>query len=184
MSRIGKQSVKLPDSVELSREGRNVAVKGPKGSLSLEVADTIKVSYDEASREVSFERTDDSRQNRAFHGLFRSLFNNMVIGVTEGYRKVLQIVGVGYRAALKGSAVELSIGYSDARLLPIPKGISVEIPEPTRIEVSGIDKQLVGQFAADIRKQRPPEPYKGKGIMYAGEAIRRKVGKSFAAEGT
>ena len=177
MSRIGKAPITVPSGVEVSISGRQVAVKGPKGALDLEVPGEITVRQD--GEEILVERPDDERVNRAMHGLTRSLVNNMMVGVSEGFRKELQIVGVGYRCIAKGTdALELQLGFSHPVLVEAPDGISFEVPEPTRIIVSGADKQVVGQVAADIRSHRKPEPYKGKGVRYLGEYVARKAGKA------
>ena len=177
MSRIGKAPIPVPSGVEVSISGRQVAVKGPKGALDLEVPGEITVRQD--GEEILVERPDDERVNRAMHGLTRSLVNNMMVGVSEGFRKELQIVGVGYRCIAKGTdALELQLGFSHPVLVQAPDGISFEVPEPTRIIVSGADKQVVGQVAADIRSYRKPEPYKGKGVRYLGEHVARKAGKA------
>ena len=177
MSRIGKAPIPVPSGVEVSISGRRVAVKGPKGALDLEVPGEITVRQD--GEEILVERPDDERVNRAMHGLTRSLVNNMMVGVSEGFRKELQIVGVGYRCIAKGTdALELQLGFSHPVLVEAPDGISFEVPEPTRIIVSGPDKQVVGQVAADIRSHRKPEPYKGKGVRYLGEHVARKAGKA------
>ena len=177
MSRIGKAPIPVPSGVEVSISGRQVAVKGPKGALDLEVPGEITVRQD--GDEILVERPDDERVNRAMHGLTRSLVNNMMVGVSEGFRKELQIVGVGYRCIAKGTdALELQLGFSHPVLVEAPDGISFEVPEPTRIIVSGPDKQVVGQVAADIRSYRKPEPYKGKGVRYLGEHVARKAGKA------
>ena len=177
MSRIGKAPIPVPSGVEVSISGRQVAVKGPKGALDLEVPGEITVRQD--GEEILVERPDDERVNRAMHGLTRSLVNNMMVGVSEGFRKELQIVGVGYRCIAKGTdALELQLGFSHPVLVEAPDGISFEVPEPTRIIVSGPDKQVVGQVAADIRSYRKPEPYKGKGVRYLGEHVARKAGKA------
>lgn len=182
MSRIGKTPVAIPSTVKVKGSGKEISVEGPKGNLSLSLTGTIAFEIDETAKEVRFTRSDDTRQQKSLHGLYRSLFSNMVTGVTEGYKKTLVIEGVGYRAVLKGSDLELSLGYCDPKILPIPEGITVEVPQMTRVIISGIDKEKVGQFAALIRKQRPPEPYKGKGVAYEGEVIRRKAGKTFVGE--
>ena len=177
MSRIGKAPITVPSGVEVQIQGRQVAVKGPKGELDIEVPGDITVRQD--GEEILVERSDDERRNRALHGLTRSLVNNMVLGVSEGFSKELQIVGVGYRAAAKGSnALELQLGFSHPVNVQAPDGITFDVPEPTRIIVSGIDKQVVGQVAADIRSYRKPEPYKGKGVRYLGEYVARKAGKA------
>ena len=177
MSRIGKAPITVPSGVEVQIQGRQVAVKGPKGELDIEVPVDITVRQD--GDEILVERSDDERRNRALHGLTRSLVNNMVLGVSEGFSKELQIVGVGYRAAAKGSnALELQLGFSHPVNVEAPAGITFDVPEPTRIIVAGIDKQGVGQVAADIRSYRKPEPYKGKGVRYLGEHVARKAGKA------
>ena len=177
MSRIGKAPIPVPSGVEVSIDGQQVAVQGPKGALDLEVPGDITVRRD--GEELLVERPDDQRQNRALHGLTRSLVNNMVVGVSEGFAKELQIVGIGYRCIAKSSDVlELQLGFSHAIEVRAPDGISFDVPEPTRIIVSGPDKQVVGQVAADIRSYRKPEPYKGKGVRYLGEHVARKAGKA------
>ena len=177
MSRIGKAPITVPSGVEVQIQGRQLAVKGPKGELDIEVPGDITVRQD--GEVLLVERPDDERQNRALHGLTRSLVNNMVLGVTEGFYKELQIVGVGYRAAAKGTnALELQLGFSHPVNVEAPDGISFDVPEPTRIIVSGTDKQVVGQVAANIRSYRKPEPYKGKGVRYLGEHVARKAGKA------
>jgi large subunit ribosomal protein L6 len=177
MSRIGKQAITVPSGVEVTIDGTAVRVKGPKGQLEHRLVGDIAIDRDGDALNVS--RADDSRSNRSLHGLQRTLIANMVIGVSDGFSKELEIVGVGYRAAAQGpNAIELSVGYSHTVKFDAPEGVTFEVPQPTRIIVRGHDKQLVGQVAADIRKVRKPEPYKGKGIRYAGEHIRRKAGKS------
>jgi large subunit ribosomal protein L6 len=176
MSRIGNSPISLPAGVEVKMNGDTVEVKGPKGTLTQPVNSAITVAVDEGT--VTVARDNDERQNRALHGLTRALINNMVIGVTEGYSKELTAVGVGYRAVLKGKLLELQVGFSHPVNIEAPEGITFEVPEPTKIIVSGIDKQKVGQVAADIRAVRPPEPYKGKGIRYSDEHVRRKAGKA------
>ncbi|MTV27192.1 50S ribosomal protein L6 [Nitriliruptoraceae bacterium ZYF776] len=177
MSRIGKLPVPVPSGVEVTIDGLDVTVKGPKGELSQTLPEGVELSRDEDGA-VVVTRLGDDRLHRSRHGLCRSLIANMVEGVTDGYSKALELVGVGYRAAAKGKDVELQVGYSHPVLIEAPEGISLEVPQPTRIQVSGIDKVLVGQVAANIRKVRPPEPYKGKGIKYEGEIVRRKAGKA------
>ena len=177
MSRVGKAPIVVPSGVTVTIDGRTVAVTGPKGSLEREIPGEITVRQDEGSLLV--ERPDDERQNRAFHGLTRALVNNMVVGVTEGYRKQLDIVGVGYRAAAKNpTTLELALGFSHPVVVNAPEGVTFVVPSPTRIEIVGIDKQMVGQVAANIRSIRKPEPYKGKGVRYAGEHVARKAGKA------
>ncbi len=179
MSRIGKAPISIPQGVDVSIKGQHVSVKGPKGTLERTFHDKVRVSVDDGVATV--ERFDDQRESRALHGLSRALLANMVAGVTQGFRKELSIVGVGYRANLQGSTIELQVGYSHPVHIEAPEGITFEIPNPTHVIVSGIDKQLVGQVAADIRKVRPPEPYKGKGIRYVDEHVRRKAGKAGVA---
>jgi large subunit ribosomal protein L6 len=175
MSRIGKQPIEIPDGVEVDVQASAVKVKGPKGELSQEIVRDMKVSLDDGA--VKVERPTDRGEHRALHGLTRSLIANMVEGVTNGYEKRLEIQGVGYRAQLKGKNLELALGYSHPVTLDAPDGIEFEVPQQTEVVVRGIDKQLVGETAARIRKARPPEPYKGKGVRYAGEQVTRKVGK-------
>jgi large subunit ribosomal protein L6 len=177
MSRIGKQPIPIPSGVEVTIAGRRVTVKGPKGTLEHDAPPTIAIARD--GDELIVTRPDDERENRALHGLTRSLVSNMIVGVSDGFSRELEIVGVGYRAQAQGpSKIELQIGYSHSVPFDAPDGITFEVPTPTRITVRGYDKQLVGQVAADIRKIRKPEPYKGKGIRYAGERVLRKAGKS------
>ncbi|MEO1062909.1 MAG: 50S ribosomal protein L6 [Actinomycetota bacterium] len=177
MSRIGKSPIDIPSGVDISVSDQTVTVKGPKGQLTQELPQGITASIDDGVLTVS--RPDDERQNRALHGLSRSLIANMVTGVTEGFVKSLEIQGVGYRAQAKGkNAIELALGFSHPVKVEAPDGIEFDVPEPTRINVVGIDKQLVGQVAADIRDWRKPEPYKGKGIRYVGERVMRKAGKA------
>ncbi|MDJ0952988.1 MAG: 50S ribosomal protein L6 [Acidimicrobiia bacterium] len=176
MSRIGNNPVPLPGGVEIKVDGPGVSVKGAKGTLEREF--DSRISFNVGDSEIEVVRADDNRETRALHGLSRALLNNMVVGVSEGYRKDLEMVGVGYRASLKGKSIELLVGFSHPVMVEAPEGITFEVPEATKISVIGIDKQKVGQVAADIRKIRPPEPYKGKGIRYAGEHVRRKAGKA------
>jgi large subunit ribosomal protein L6 len=175
MSRIGKQPIPLPSGVEVSLEPELVRVKGPKGELQERISRDIEVAQEDG--ELVVRRPSDRRDHRALHGLTRSLVANMVQGVTDGFEKRLQIQGVGYRAALRGKDVELSVGYSHPVTVRAPEGIEFEVPQPTQIVVRGASKQAVGEIAARIRKVRPPEPYKGKGIRYEGEYVARKVGK-------
>ena len=177
MSRIGRLPVAVPSGVDITIDGSAVLVKGPKGELHHRVADPITVERgDDGTLEVK--RPDDERASRSLHGLTRTLINNMVLGVTQGYEKKMEIHGTGYRVAAKGSDLEFSLGYSHPITVTPPKGIAFAVEAPTRFSVSGIDKQLVGEVAANIRKLRKPDPYKGKGVRYAGEQIRRKVGKA------
>ncbi len=176
MSRIGKKPVPVPSGVEVRLDGNTIVVKGPKGELETSfLADLVEVVVEDG--EVKVSPKDDSKPARSAWGLTRSLINNMVIGVTEGFQKKLQIVGVGYRAQLQGRNLKLNLGFSHDVIYEVPEGITVEVPQPTEIVVSGIDKQKVGQVAAEIRAWRPPEPYKGKGVRYADEYILRKEGK-------
>ena len=178
MSRIGKLPIAIPAGVEVTLDGQDVQVKGPKGTLSLSVRAPIQVARnDEGQIEVS--RPNDERESRSLHGLTRTLVNNMVIGVTEGYQKKLEIVGVGYRVISKGpQQLEFQLGFSHPVVVNAPEGITFTVEKPTAFSVQGIDKQVVGEVAANIRKLRKPEPYKGKGVRYSGERVRRKVGKA------
>jgi large subunit ribosomal protein L6 len=177
VSRVGSEPITIPSGVEVTLEGRRVVVKGPNGILEHTAPATITVTREDD--EIVVRRPDDERENRALHGLTRSLVNNMVIGVSQGYTRELEIVGVGYRAQANGpSKLQLQVGFSHPVLFEAPEGVTFEVPQPTRIVVRGADKQLVGQVAADLRKARPPEPYKGKGIRYADEYVHRKAGKS------
>ncbi|TNC31734.1 50S ribosomal protein L6 [Mumia zhuanghuii] len=178
MSRIGKQPVTVPSGVDVAIDGQVVTVKGPKGTLSHTVAEPIKATKDDDGT-VAVARPNDERQNRSLHGLTRTLINNMVIGVTQGYEKKLELVGVGYRVLAKGpAAIELSLGFSHPVPFEAPEGVTFTVESPTKLTVAGIDKQQVGEVAANIRKLRKPEPYKGKGVRYAGEHVRRKAGKA------
>ncbi|GEL25995.1 50S ribosomal protein L6 [Pseudonocardia sulfidoxydans NBRC 16205] len=177
MSRIGKLPITVPSGVDVAIEGRTVTVKGPKGTLSHTVIEPITVERGDDGV-VVVKRPDDERKSKAYHGLTRTLVNNLVIGVTAGYEKKLEIVGVGYRVALKGSNLEFALGFSHPVVVTPPAGITFAVESPTKFSVAGIDKQLVGETAANIRKIRKPEPYKGKGVRYAGEVVRRKVGKT------
>ena len=177
MSRIGKAPISLPAGVDVTLDDRRVTVTGPRGTLQRELPGEITVRRSDSTLLV--ERPDDERHNRALHGLTRSLVNNMVLGVTNGFTRDLEIVGVGYRATARGPAeIELSLGFSHPVTVTAPEGVTFEVPSPTRISVAGIDKEKVGQVAANIRQLRKPEPYKGKGVRYAGEHVRRKAGKA------
>ena len=177
MSRIGKAPIPVPSGVDVTVDDRHVTVKGPKGSLDRAIPGTITIRQE--GNELLVERPDDERESRAMHGLVRSLVNNMVVGVTDGYTKQLEIIGVGYRATAKGQdTLDLALGFSHPVEVKAPAGITFEVPSPNRIDVKGSDKELVGQVAADIRKLRKPEPYKGKGVRYLGEHVVRKAGKS------
>jgi large subunit ribosomal protein L6 len=175
MSRIGKKAIAIPASVILTLDGQTVTVKGPKGELAWTVVDEIQITHENG--ELSFAPRDESTRARAMWGLSRTLIANMVQGVTQGYEQALELVGVGYRASMKGASLGMQLGFSHEVEIPPPPGISFAVGRPTEVKVSGIDKQLVGETAARIRKIRPPEPYKGKGVRYAGEAVRRKEGK-------
>ena len=177
MSRIGKTPISIPTSVDIAIDGANIEVKGPKGSLNLVLTEGISLTQEDESLIVH--RENDERQSKALHGLMRSLINNMIIGVTEGYSKQLELVGVGYRVQAKGKTnLEFQLGFSHPVNVSAPDGIEFDVPSPTELNISGIDKQMVGQVAADIRALKKPEPYKGKGIRYAGEHIIRKAGKA------
>lgn len=176
MSRIGKLPIPLPDKVTATMTETSVSVKGPKGELKVEHHARVAVTL--VDGELQVRRFDDSRQSRAFHGLYQRLIQNCVLGVTQGFRKELEIQGVGYRAALQGKDLNLSLGYSHPQVITPPAGITFSTPKPTTVVVEGIDKQVVGQAAAEIRKIRPVEPYKGKGVRYTGERVLRKAGKS------
>ncbi len=176
MSRIGKKPVVFSDKVKVSLEGRILKVEGPRGKLSYTLPEGITAKIEDKS--VHFERKSDNREMKALHGLARALTQNMVKGVTDGYQKKLEIQGVGFKAAVQGSNLNLSLGFSHPVLFPIPKEIKIQVAENTQIQIDGADKQLVGEVAASIRRYYPPEPYKGKGIRYAGEQVRRKVGKT------
>ena len=176
MSRIGRQPIAVPAGVEVTIDGSTVTVKGPKGTLTQTVHENMNVAYEDGTILVT--RPDDSNENRSLHGLTRTLIYNMVVGVTEGYKKELEVNGVGYRVAKQGKDLVMNIGFSHQVIMPEIDGITIEVPSPNKIVVSGADKQKVGQFAAEIRDKRRPEPYKGKGIKYAEEHIRRKEGKA------
>ncbi len=178
MSRIGKAVISIPSGVEVKLASDSISVKGPKGELSESIPSVIKAEF--ADGELKFTRPDDSKDNRSLHGLVRALANNMVTGVTTGFSKGLEIQGVGYRADMKGNKLALALGFSHPVEVDVPKGLKVSVDGTTNIKIEGADKRLVGQFAANIRSIRPPEPYKGKGIRYAGEHVRRKVGKAGA----
>ena len=179
MSRIGKLPIPVPSGVEITVSGQDVSVKGPKGTLERHFNERVGVAVEDGSCIVT--RDGDSRESKAMHGLTRALMNNMITGVSEGYSKTLKIVGVGYRAAAQGKGLELQVGFSHSVNIDAPSGIDFEVPDNTTIVVKGIDKELVGQVAANIRKVRPPEPYKGKGIRYENEYVRRKAGKAGVA---
>ena len=176
MSRIGRLAIPVPSGVEISIDGNHVAVKGPKGTLERDLSPELRIVKDDGTLRV--ERPNDEKRARELHGLTRTLINNMVIGVTEGFRKPLEITGVGYRAQLVGNKLQLNLGYSHPIEIDPPAGISFDVESPIKLAVVGIDKELVGHIAARIRATRKPEPYKGKGVRYAGEVVRRKAGKA------
>jgi len=180
MSRIGKLPVAIPGGVSIEEQGRRVTVKGPKGTLHLDLRPEIDVKVEKNQLLVQ-PNAADTRETRAFHGLTRAILSNMMKGVTAGYVRNLEIVGVGWNAATSGKKLVLSIGFCNPVEMPIPEGLAVETPKPTNISIKGPDKQLVGQFAAAVRAHRPPEPYKGKGIRYEGEYVRKKQGKTFGS---
>jgi len=180
MSRIGKLPVQVPDGVKIQLDGHSIQVEGPKGRLQWEYRPEIAVTFDEDNKRLVVTRGDDDRQSRALHGLTRALVQNMVTGVTQGYERRLEIHGVGYLAALAGSTLQLRVGLANELQVPIPEGLDVAVPDQQHVVIRGIDKQLVNQFAAAVRALRKPEPYKGKGIRYLGEQIRRKQGKAMA----
>ena len=177
MSRIGKQPVVIPSGVDVTITGQNLSVKGPKGTLTLDVADPIRVTRNDEGA-VVVARPNDERENRSLHGLSRTLIANLVTGVTEGYNTKMEIFGVGYRVVLKGNTLEFALGYSHPVVIDAPEGVTFAVETPTKFSITGIDKQKVGQIAANIRRLRKSDPYKGKGIRYEGEQIRRKVGKT------
>ena len=176
MSRLGRQPIAVPAGVDVKIDGSTVTVKGPKGTLTRTVHNNMKVEMADGAIVVT--RPDDSNLNKSLHGLTRTLLHNMVVGVTEGFKKELEVNGVGYRVAKQGKDLVMNIGFSHQVTMPEPEGITIEVPAPNKIIISGADKQKVGQFAAEVREKRPPEPYKGKGIKYAEEHIRRKEGKA------
>ena len=183
MSRIGKQPIPIPSGVEVQVADGKIKVEGPKGKLELSYHPNVKVQLDDKTKVLQVTRPDDERLNRSLHGLTRSLIANMVEGVTKGYEKRLKIEGIGYQARLDKKQLVLTVGYANAIELPPPDGVTVELPDPTTIVIRGADKQKVGQYAAEVRRSRPPEPYKGKGIRYENEQVRRKEGKSFTSGG-
>jgi len=181
MSRIGRTPISLPKGVSVETSGRTVKVKGPKGDLSLELRPEIEVSIDDGVVTVAPNGMGSGKSQRAYHGMTRALIGNMVEGVSEGFSKTLEIVGVGWNAAAQGKQLSLNIGFNQPRVFPLPAGIECETPNATTIVIKGPDKQTLGQFAAHVRAVRPPEPYKGKGIRYQGEYVKRKAGKSFGS---
>ncbi|MBQ3135427.1 MAG: 50S ribosomal protein L6 [Oscillospiraceae bacterium] len=176
MSRIGRAPITVPAGVEIKLDGNAITVKGPKGTLTREFNENMTVAVDNGVLTVS--RPNDAKENRALHGLTRTLINNMVVGVTEGFKKELEVNGVGYRVAKEGNKLVMNLGYSHQVIMEEVPGITIDVPNPNAIVINGCDKQLVGQFAANVREKRPPEPYKGKGIKYSTEVIRRKEGKT------
>ncbi|MEW4529852.1 MAG: 50S ribosomal protein L6 [Maioricimonas sp. JB045] len=180
MSRIGKKPVEVAAGVEIAINGNDVRVKGPNGELSFQHHPRMNVSWDEEQRVITVERPSDSSEDRALHGLTRAIINNMVQGVQKPFEKKLEIVGVGYNATINGKELALQVGFANTVRLPIPELVDCQVPSPTQIHLKSIDKHQVGQFAANIRRVRPPEPYKGKGIRYSDEQVRRKAGKAFA----
>ena len=180
MSRIGKKPIPVPKGVKVLLADRTIAVEGPKGTLQWEHRPEVSVAYDEPSRTITVSRCDDERESRALHGLTRALLANMIVGVTQGYEKRLEIQGVGYLAAVQGKILQLRVGLANELQVPIPDGVKVAVPDQQHVVIQGIDKQKVGHFAASVRALRKPEPYKGKGIRYMGEAVRRKQGKAMA----
>jgi large subunit ribosomal protein L6 len=178
MSRIGKQPVAVPGGVKVGVADKQISVEGPLGKLSWSLRPEISAAYDDAKKQVVISRDGDSRLARALHGLSRAMIQNMVEGVTKGFEKKLEIVGVGYLAAVQKNALQLRVGYANEVQLPIPEGLKVTCPDQTHVVIKGSDKQLVGQFAAEVRAVRKPEPYKGKGVRYEGELVRRKAGKA------
>lgn len=176
MSRIGNKVIVLPTGVEVKQDGELVTVKGPKGELTRSFVPNIKINVE--GSEVTLTRPDDSKENKTMHGTMRANLNNMVVGVSEGFEKALELIGVGYRAQLQGKKLVLNVGYSHPVEFETPEGITIEVPANTKIVVKGANKEVVGELAANIRGVRPPEPYKGKGIRYAGEQVRRKEGKT------
>ena len=181
MSRIGRAPVAIPQGVKIKQDGQQVVVEGGKSTLSFALPESISVKI--GAQALTVERANDEKAVKALHGLSRALIANMVLGVTTGFSKELEIVGVGYRAQLQGKQLSLSVGFSHPVVVPIPEGLTVEVPKPTSVIIKGADKQLIGQFTANLRRVAPPEPYKGKGIKYAGEVIRRKAGKAATGSG-
>lgn len=184
MSRIGKQPVAVPKGVTVNLANGEIKVKGPKGELAFQFHPAMTVVFDSGESKIRVSRPNDERLNRSLHGLTRNLIANMIKGVTDGFQKTLEVVGVGYQASLKGKSVSVNVGWANPLVVDAPPGITFEVPDATHIIIKGADKQMVGQVAAEIRKRRPPEPYKGKGIRYQGEYVRRKAGKAFAGGAT
>lgn len=178
MSRIGKKPLPIPENVKVEISDQAVVIEGPLGKLQWPLRPEVAVEYDPAARQIKVTQAAETRQANAFHGLTRAVLRNMIVGVTQGYEKRLEIVGVGYLAAVQGNVLQLRVGYANELQVPIPPGLKVTCPDQQHISIKGIDKQLVGEFAAEVRAKRKPEPYKGKGIRYEGEQIRRKEGKA------
>lgn len=183
MSRIGKKPVAVPQGVDVNVASGSIVVKGKHGELKWAYHPDVQVSFDNGSRNIEIKRSNDEPHSRALHGLTRALINNMVTGVVAPFEKRLEIQGVGYNATLQGKVLQLQVGYANAVKLPIPPNVTCELPDNTHIVLKSCDRQAVGQFAAEVRRVRPPEPYKGKGIRYQGEFVRRKAGKAFASGG-
>ncbi len=191
MSRIGKKPIALPGGVKVGIQGNNISITGPKGTLTFAHAQGVKVAHDASANQIAVTRDSDTSQHRALHGTTRALLNNMVVGVSKGYEQRMEIYGTGYNCALQGQTLDLKVGYSHPIKVPVPKGVKVTVEvaaakgdeTPAKILIEGIDKQVVGQFARDVKDARLPEPYKGKGVRYAGEQIVRKAGKAFAGAG-
>lgn len=181
MSRVGKKPIAVPADVVVTIDSQNIKIKGKHGELSLVAHSIVAVSWDVGTRTIQVTRPNDNRQSRALHGLTRALVNNMVVGVTTPFEKKLEIQGVGYQASLKDKVLTLQVGFANAIKLPVPAGVVCEVPDNTHINLRGVDKQAVGQFAAEIRSVRPPEPYKGKGIRYQNERVRKKAGKAMGS---
>ncbi len=182
MSRIGRKPISFPADVTVAMNGQQVQVKGPKGELKFDPHPNMSITVNDGDRLVQVSRPDDTRENRALHGLTRTLVQNMVDGVTKPFERRLTIVGVGYNASLAGNKLSLQVGFANTVVLEVPEGVTVEVPAPTSVIVRSADKQAVGQFAANVRSVRPPEPYKGKGIRYENEQVRRKAGKAFGSK--
>jgi large subunit ribosomal protein L6 len=180
MSRIGKKPLPIPKGVKVQLAGQSLTVEGPKGNLQWEHRPEVAVTYDEAAQTLTVARRNDEALSRALHGTTRAVMQNMIVGVTQGYERRLEIIGVGYLAAVIGQVLQLRVGYANELQVPIPEGIKVSVPDPQHIVIQGIDKQMVGHFAASVRALRKPEPYKGKGIRFLGEPVRRKQGKAMA----
>jgi large subunit ribosomal protein L6 len=181
MSRIGKQPIAVPEGVDVAVSGATVTIKGKNGELSWTHHPSLSVKYEAAARKIIVSRPDDQRRSRALHGMTRSLINNMVKGITTPFEKRLEIIGVGYNASMSGKVLQLQVGYANIVKMPVPQGVVCELPDNTHIVLKSANKQAVGQFAAEVRRVRPPEPYKGKGIRYSDEFVRRKAGKALAS---